>query len=193
MKICVFGDSVTYAGYIKNSWFNLLKDELESESQEDIEMFNLGINGDTSTDILNRFETEARARTPDQIIFAFGVNDSGYIFSTKEPLVSEDKFRENVQELIHLGSKYTKNITFVGLVIGDDSILKPYPESSKGKSYDRDRAQSYDAMIRELSGNSNCNYIFLFDKLAFEDFSDGLHPNDSGHQKMFAEIRKYIL
>lgn len=189
MKICVFGDSVTYAGYIKDSWFNLLRVQLESASQNDIEIFNLGINGNTSDDILNRFETEAKARTPIKIIFAFGINDSAYIFSNNEPLIDEQKFKSNILELIKLASIYTFDITFIGLVLGDDSVLKPYPESSNGKSYDNDRAKAYDTIINDLATSNNCKYIYLYDKLDVTDFSDGLHPNEKGHKKMFEVIK----
>lgn len=96
----MFGDSVTYAGYIKNSWANLIKLDLESNSQEDVEFFNLGINGNTSDDILNRFDVEAQARQPELIIFAFGVNDSGYIFDTNKPLVEIQNFETNVKILL---------------------------------------------------------------------------------------------
>lgn len=192
MKICIFGDSVTYAGYINNSWFNMLRSELEARV-DDVEVFNLGINGNTSNDILYRFEVEAESRKPEKIIFAFGVNDSGYIFSTNEPLVTEELFRANVTKLTELASKYTKDITFIGLVLGDDSILKPFPESSKGKSYDHSRTVDYDKMLKDIANKNNCKFIYLFDKLDFADFSDGLHPNENGHKKMFEVISKELI
>jgi lysophospholipase L1-like esterase len=169
----------------------MLKNKLEKQN-EDIELFNLGINGNTSVDILERFENEAKARTPEKIIFAFGINDSAYIFSTKEPLVSEMEFESNIDKLINLAKKYTNDITFMGLVLGDDSLLKPYPESSKGKSYDHNRATKYNEYVKAHAETQNCKYIYLYDKLTFEDFSDGLHPNENGHKKMFEEITKFI-
>jgi len=59
MNICAFGDSVTHASYIKNSWTNLLRLYLEDNSQYEIELFNLGINGNTSDDILKELRLSA--------------------------------------------------------------------------------------------------------------------------------------
>jgi lysophospholipase L1-like esterase len=77
-------------------------------------------------------------------------------------------------------------------ILGDESLLKPYPESTKGKSYEFVRVQAYDRLIKNLAEKNLCQYISLLDKLNFEDFSDGLHPNDKGHLKMFQEIKKYF-
>ena len=116
MNICVFGDSLTYAGYIKNSWTNLLKWYLEENSDEDVELYNLGINGNTSEDILNRFKSESEQRQPDTIIFAYGINDSSYLIEIDKCLVEIEQFRRNTQELINEAKKITSKIIFVGLV-----------------------------------------------------------------------------
>ncbi len=192
MKICVFGDSVTFGGYIKNNWTNLLRWHLEIMNIENVEFYNLGINGNTSQDILDRFEIEAAAREPDKIVFAFGVNGSAYIFHTKKPLVDEPDFKNNLLSLIKMAKKFTDDITFIGLVLGDDSILKPYPESTKGKSYTHVRTKIYDAILRNTASENVCKYVYLYESLDFKDFSDGLHPNKMGHKKLFDVIKKNI-
>lgn len=192
MRICVFGDSVTFASYMKESWANQLRWYLEENSTEDIEFFNLGINGNTSEEILARFDVEAQSREPDKIIFAFGINDSCYIFDTKKPLVEEEVFKNNLVKLIQKAKKHTNDITFVGLTLGDESLLKPFPESSKGKSYSHERARKYDSIIKETAKTNGCNYIDVYDQLNAEDFIDGLHPNEVGHRKMFEVIRKHL-
>lgn len=192
MNICVFGDSVTFAGYIKNSWANLLRWQFESLRNEYYEVFNLGVSGDTSVDILKRLPTEAAARAPDQIVFAFGVNDSAYIFDTHEPLVTESDFTENVQTLIQQAKTFTNNIVFIGLVLGDDSILKPFPGSSKGNSYDHERVKRYDQILKTVAIEHKCLYIDLSQALSPDDFDDGLHPNEIGHQKMFQVIKSNL-
>ncbi len=95
-KIGIFGDSVTYGSYIKNNWYVLLRDYLESFDELNVEIFNLGINGDDSNNIRGRFYTEASVRKLNKIIFAFGVNDSAYILKTGLPLTSTQKFEENI-------------------------------------------------------------------------------------------------
>lgn len=190
---CIFGDSVTQASYVKTGWADLLRQYLETKYTSDtITFFNLGINGNTSDDILKRFKTESEARMPTDIIFAFGVNDSGYFITIDKPIVPEDRFINNIEGLINEAKTFSKNITFIGLTLGDDSILKPFPESSKGKSYDLDRVNNYNKTLNEIADKNNCRFISLAGCLEPKDFVDGLHPNDNGHRKMFEVIKEYF-
>lgn len=186
---CVFGDSVTQAAYVKTGWVELLRQYLEEKYSDDfVNVFNLGVGGDKTHNILKRFEDESAVRKPTDLIFAVGINDSNYL-KDMTPTVSEDKFRSNLREIIVRAKKVCCNITFVGLVLGDDSLLKNTMGSSGEKTYTRDRARLYDQIIKKISSENNCGYIPLFDKLEFSDFQDGLHPNDEGHRKIFAEIK----
>lgn len=189
---CVFGDSVTQASYVKSGWADLLRQYLENKYPNDsITFFNLGINGNTSTDIVNRFKAESEARNPTDIIFAYGVNDSGYFRTLDRLIVEESLFISNTKKLINQAKIITKNITFIGLTLGDDSLLKPSPGSSRGKSYDTDRVKQYNNKLKEIAENESCRFVSLIDTLQFDDFMDGLHPNDNGHLKMFTEIKKF--
>jgi lysophospholipase L1-like esterase len=193
MKICVFGDSITYAGYINNGWVSLLRPYLEEKLEGDTEFFNLGINGNTSEDILRRFKFECTPRQPNTIIFAYGINDSSYVLELKKCLVEIEDFRKNTQKLIDEAKEFTDNVAFIGLVLGDENQLKPYHESSRGKKvFDRNRSKMYDQTLKEIAEKNGCKYIYLFDKLEFPDFIDGLHPNENGHKKMFEVIKGYF-
>ncbi|MBP9670259.1 SGNH/GDSL hydrolase family protein [Candidatus Woesebacteria bacterium] len=190
---CIFGDSVTQAAYVKESWVDQLKPILETKySDSSVNTFNLGIGGNTTIDIVNRFDNESSARLPTDIIFAVGVNDSSYLIADNSPITTEEQFKTNLLSLIEKASKFTENITFIGTVLGDDSILKPYPGSSKGKSYSAQRTQKYDNILKELAEKNGCRFIYLMDKLEHLDFQDGLHPNDQGHRKMFEVIKEYF-
>lgn len=194
MRICILGDSVTYGGYVHNNWVNLLRWHLEKNASKDYEVFNLGINGNTSHDILQRIQVELAARNPDLVVLACGVNDSCTVKNI--PTVTEQEFAANVKKISKCARSFTDDVMFVGLVLGDDSLLKPYPESTSGKCYDRERVRRYDQIIQKLTAESGNKYVHLFDKLEFKDFVDGLHPNEAGHQKMFVEIIssfKYLL
>jgi lysophospholipase L1-like esterase len=188
---CIFGDSVTQAAYIKNGWVDLFRQYLEEKYNDQfINVFNLGIGGNTSDDILKRFRTESEARIPTDIIFAFGVNDSGYFRTLDKPIVSEDRFIRNVESLIKEAKTFSENITFIGLTLGDDSLLKPFPESSQGKSYDLNRVKDYDKKLNEIARKNQCKFVSIIDTLKSEDFLDGLHPNDRGHREMFEIIKE---
>lgn len=192
---CVFGDSVTQAAYVRNSWVNLLKADLEEKFQDDfVNIFNLGVDGNTTNDILARFENESAARIPTSIIFAVGINDSAYIQNFSRPITEEKMFESNLKKLIALAVKFSKDITFVGLVLGDDSILKPLPDGTENYewSYDRKRTENYNNILETVAESGNCKFIQLLDQLGPEDFQDGLHPNEKGHTKMFKIIKNYF-
>jgi lysophospholipase L1-like esterase len=54
--ICVFGDSITWGAYDpeRGGWVNRLRNDLE---KKEIESYNLGISGDTTADLLKRFNS----------------------------------------------------------------------------------------------------------------------------------------
>jgi len=191
--VCVSGDSVVQAAYVKTGWVDLLKAHLEEKYTKDfVNVFNLGIGGNTTDDIKNRLDSELKVREATTVVFGIGVNDSGYFKIPSKAIVVKEKFVANLEKIIETAKRYTKDIIFVGLVLGDDSLLQPFPGSSKGKSYAKKRAKIYDELLKKTVEKASCKYVYLFDKLDFGDFSDGLHPNDVGHKKMFEEIKKYF-
>ncbi|PIP52722.1 hypothetical protein COX08_04875 [Candidatus Beckwithbacteria bacterium CG23_combo_of_CG06-09_8_20_14_all_34_8] len=190
-NICIFGDSVTRASFIKDSWVNLLSQFLiKKYSGDDIEVFNLGINGDNSKDIVKRFGLEAKCRKPQDIIFAFGINDSS--FQDEKQTVNEVSFKKNVLTLIKQAKKITDKIYFIGLVLGHKRWLEAGLMKFIMPSYSIQKAKQYDSIIKQIAQENNCIYIYLMDKLDDNDFIDGLHPNITGHKKMFSEIKKYF-
>lgn len=191
---CIFGDSIAQAAYAKTGWVELFKQFLEEKYQGDfINVFNLGVGGNTSEDLLKRFENESSVREPTEIIFSIGNNDSGYFGVPVKPITEESKFALNLEDLIKKAKKFSQKITFIGLVLGDDSILQPFPGSSTNKAYSRERVKAYDEIVKDVSEKNGCRFIKVMDKLDFSDFQDGLHPNEQGHRKMFEVIKNYFL
>ncbi len=70
MKILIFGDSIAYEAWDReDGWVTRLRkfvdDKILSAPEEDNyyhHIYNLGISGDTSTGVLNRFHAEMNAR-----------------------------------------------------------------------------------------------------------------------------------
>src|SRR3990167_4966865 len=112
--ICVFGDSGVHGAYAEKSWAEKLRIYLESSSDEGRILYSLGVVGNTSGDVLARFESEATSRKPTIIIFGVGKNDSVYFVDSNKPLVDENTFRSNIKKLSGLAKKFTKGVTFVG-------------------------------------------------------------------------------
>src|SRR3989344_2470215 len=194
MNICIFGDSITWGAFLpfRGAWDNLLRNYLESLNKM-IAVYDLGIDADTSYDLVKRFNAEAHARKPSVIIFAIGVNDSAYRGSEDKPLVQLNQFEENLEELIKQAKKYTSTIFFVGPAKGDDSKTKPLVRSTTGKCYSRKNVRIYNDAIKLTCKRNSMSFIEIFELLKNEDFDDGLHPNLGGHQKIFEAVRSALL
>lgn len=194
MNICIFGDSITWGAFLpfRGAWANLLRNYLESLNDK-IALYDLGIDRNTSTDLLRRFDEEAKERNADLIIFAIGINDSAYRKINSSPITTPQLFKKNINELINKARKFTKNIIFVGLVKGDDSKTIPLARSTTGKCYDKENTKKYNEIIKKICESEGISFIDLFNLLNDEDFDDGLHPNLGGHQKMFEAVRRILL
>lgn len=192
-SICIFGDSVTQADYINENYVELLRKHLEKKYPKDyIQVYNLGISGNTTDDVLKRFEFEASIRKPTDILFQVGVNDSGYFEKEENVVISQKEFEKNIERLIDKAKDITPHVTFIGLVLGDENVLQPFNNNPYDKWFNIKRTTAYNNIIKNLAGENSCKYIHLLDKLSPSDFLDGLHPNQNGHINMFEDVKKYF-
>lgn len=193
MNICVFGDSITWGAFLpfRGAWVNLLRNYLEGKNSK-IALYDLGIDGNTTIDLIKRFGLEASVRNPEIIIFAIGVNDSAYRKTLDYPLVSQSEFSKNIEILLHEAKNITKKIIVLGLVKGDDTFTNPLPRSTTGKCYTRQNVEKYNNLLQAICKKQGLLFVDIWSKLIDEDFDDGLHPNLGGHMKIFEEVRRAI-
>ena len=195
MNICIFGDSITWGAsdVEKGGWVQRLRTFVES-TKEDVDIYNLGVSGDTTDDLLKRFKAECEARKPEKlfkIIFGIGTNDSQYILNKDNPRTTLEKFEENLEILISQAKKFTEDIVFCGLLPVDESKTMPIPWS-KEEFYDNESVSRYNSVIRSVAEKHNLKFIDLSDALSLEDLPDGLHPDSNGHQKIFEVMKKEL-
>lgn len=164
-----------------------------------VEMFNLGISGDTARDVLKRMKYEAKSRRlyPEEeiIVIAIGMNDT-MIYKGVDA-VPPDLFRDELAQLTESARELTGKVLFVGLTAVDDAACNPWKYSSSGKCYNNERIWQFEQAIRSF-----CKAEDLMDVKVFEKFkaqhekagllADGLHPNDAGHE-LIAELVKPAL
>ncbi|MFA6250409.1 MAG: SGNH/GDSL hydrolase family protein [Candidatus Shapirobacteria bacterium] len=188
---CFLGDSVTQAAYIKNGWVNQIREYLELKYQDEfVNVYNLGIGGNTTEDLLDRID-ELKARNPTHIIIVIGVNDTRYLQGQELEADQERRFVDNMELIIKISKEYSGNLLIVGLVIGDDSQLQPLPDGD-GHCYNQERVELFNSRLKELASRHTIPFVDLLATLQANDFSDGLHPNQQGHNKIFGEIRRFI-
>jgi len=193
--ICIFGDSITWGAVDPENggWVAQLRRYFEANDDYDIAVYNQGVSGDNTDDLLVRFKVECVAREPQIIIFAIGINDSQYIKTKDNPRVSLEKFQNNLMELINQAKNFSDKIAFIGLTKIEDEKLMPIPWSTEEKFYDSDNVAKYNAVIEKVSSEHNLPFLNLLDLLELSDLDDGLHPNSNGHKKMFLKIKEFLL
>ena len=202
MNIIVFGASQVYgsADWKHGGWVARLKSHIEKRSDFDDMLYNLGISGETSSDILKRFESELKPRLDKNgqnlIIFSVGINDSQYLHGNKNNRRTTEKdYRKNVAKLVRLAKKYTCKVCFVGIILVDDSRVQPIPWSIT-KSYACDIMQQYNRIAKDVCKKERVPFLDLFEifsKLHYKKLlDDGLHPNIRGHEKIFENVLKFL-
>ncbi|MFH0923304.1 MAG: GDSL-type esterase/lipase family protein [Candidatus Falkowbacteria bacterium] len=191
-RICVFGDSITWGAFDdeKGGWVDRLK-LINFTQNEYVEIYNLGVSGDTTENVLSRIEVELSAREPEFVIFSIGSNDSSYIKSEDNNFVDLEKFYKNLNKLYKITKKFTKEIVFIGLTKSNEKKTNPIP-------WDQDicctneNIKKYDLAIKNFCKENNLPFIEMFDLLKDEDLEDGLHPNAQGHEKMFQRVKDFF-
>jgi lysophospholipase L1-like esterase len=192
MKILIFGDSITEGFYDneKGGWVDRLKNSMIKE-KDDVSIYNLGISGDTTEDLLERFDTESKKREPDIIIFAIGINDSSYRESKKENKVPLERFKKNIKELKQRAESFTNKIFFIGITNITEELTTPVPWNLDA-SYLNKNIGEYNKALKDFCNENNILFLELYNLLNKNDLEDGLHPNPQGHEKIFKKVRDFL-
>lgn len=192
-SICIFGDSTAWGawdvekgGWVNRLWFHVAK----RKGDDYVEIYNCSISGGTTDTILERFENEAKIRSADALIFQTGGNDASYENTPGNYLVSPEKFRKNLEETIKRAKKITDNIIFMDLKNCDES--KTMPVSWIDIYYTNENIQKYSKIMEKVCHEHDVTLLDI-KPLDSQDFDDGLHPNTQGHEKIFNQVRDFLI
>lgn len=187
--IIIFGDSIVFGRGERPSkgWVGRLKNDYEIKDPYNA-VYNLGIPGNTTENLLYRIETELKARALRiregdyfHTIIAIGLNDTKRI--NGKIITEKNKFQKNIEKIKKIAEKYSDKVTFIGLTKVDDT------RAYEGTIFDNKTIEEYDEIIK----NTANNYIEVFSVLNLADFSDDVHPNKLGYDRLYQKIRKTIL
>lgn len=205
-NILVFGTSTTYGCWdSEGGWVSRLRkfiDQkiIDSNYQIDYLIYNLGISGDKSHNILERFdsETEPRLDRYDReniFLLHFGINDCIYNEAQGGLEVPPEKFRKNYLKTIEKAKKYSSKIVIIGSM-PVDSRVDPMPWVP-GRAYKNENVAQYNKIMEEVADETRVHFIEVFKKCASDNpselLADGVHMNDKGHEKLFLIVKEYLL
>lgn len=195
MDIFVFGDSIIYGegDNEKCGWVNRFRLKIEKNDTRDFNVFNLGISGDITEGVRNRFDSEFNTRKNEEnetiIIFSIGTNDTQDIKGKER--VTIEQFEENILYLINHAKQYSKNVIFIGFLKVDETKVVPVPWN-KEKSYFNKKIIRFDHKLEEICKKNHIRYLNVYELLSLEELEDGLHPNKEGHQKICDEVTEFL-
>ena len=190
--LCIFGDSITqgFSDEESGGWVSRLFAHTISKDSN-LNIFNLGIGGDTTAGIIARFEREIATRNPDFLVFAIGINDA-VTYQDKGVSVSEESFSENIRTIIDRAELLVEKTVFIGLTYVDESKTNPVLGSTTGKCYANIRIERFDAIMKDICRERGAPYLPVADCVTTNDLPDGLHPNAHGHEMMFKKIKEFL-
>lgn len=197
--ITIFGDSIVFGrGDNKDhGWVGRLAKYFEVKDYYNV-VYNMGIPGDTSTNLLKRLDTEAKARIryfrPEDkhiLVVGIGINDSR--ITNNKQATTKKRFNSNISRLIKLAKKHTKHIAFIGLTPVDEKLTADY----EGTSFTNGRISEFNNIIKTHCQKKNLLFIDVFKGLKKVNYKqlldDGVHPNSKGYQKMFEIIKPKLV
>jgi len=203
--ILVFGTSITYGAWdSEGGWVARLRKFLDKKTISSNYknyglIYNLGVDGDKTEDVLKRFEPETKARLEPGnetiVIFHVGINDIIFNDKLNSTEVSPEQFGKNLKLLLDKAKIYSKKIILVSYMPVDKRV-DPIPWSP-GRSYKNEFLGEFDKIMASVSKNEGAHFIEVFKKFIDSDYSsllaDGVHMNDKGHKKLYELVRDYLL
>jgi len=153
---------------------------------------NSGIAGNTSRDLLQRYDRDVVELKPDWVSICIGINDVWRQFdcpAMPDAQVLPDEYEKNVEEMI---LKVKDNVK--GVFVLSPYIIEPLREDAMRK-----RMDEYVAICKKLAEKHNC--VFVDFQKMYEDYCkvrhssyiawDRIHPNQVGATLMAREFLKH--
>ena len=200
-RIVFAGDSVTDMGSaqpvgeglfdnVGRSYVRIVENMLSAVYPEvNLRITNSGISGNTSRDLLERFDRDVVARNPDWVSICIGINDVWRQFDTPaifDAQVMPDEYESNIEKMILAVKDKVKGIF----------ILSPYYMEPNENDTMRARMDEYVAICRRLAEKHDCVFVDFqklyanYCKVRHSTYIawDRVHPNQIGATLMAREF-----
>ncbi len=212
MRIFVFGDSIVQGFWDnKGGWVQQLSsvvhrssldNMLNGDGESYIEVYNLGVSGDSSEGVLQRLKNEVESRRlyseDEVIILSVGINDSILDVENKV-LMDVYQFQDTYEKLIKEALSLTDRVYCVGLTAVDETLTSPWKFSTPGKHWGNNRINLFEDSIKQSCERLSVPFIPIHDEFldqlsrGQELLADGLHPNHAGHNLIFKAVAKNVI
>lgn len=191
MNIVCFGDSITQAVNFceGDRWPTILQRKLDEWRPGAYKVYNRGVGGETSTEGLDRFETDVLPLLPAIVLVEFGFNDSYVRPWSKRPRVGLAEFKANLREIHRVVRARKGRCVF----IVNHTTGKVGTTGGNGRTHNANIAR-HNAAIAQVAKALNAPFIDLpalmkRRKVAVERFvcEDNLHLSVEGNH-IYADL-----
>ena len=199
LRTCFIGDSITNGtgdGTMLGWPGHLCAAEVRAG--HDLTYYDLGIRGDTSADLLPRWQAEVTARLPAvlncAIVFNFGLNDA---------TDQQDGIRVHLGDSIKnaramlSAAKAMHPTLWVGPTPVDDTRMPLTTEEGHVRDKRNARTADYNLGFRALADELEIPYLDMMSALINDAawpgmLADGLHPAPDGHRRMAGIVGAWL-
>lgn len=205
MRILFFGDSITQGFWdSEGGWVERLRKHYDSLALQDLknntqpEIFNLGVSGDTTRNLLTRIELETKVRKwpgdPLVVVLAIGTNDD--LFKSNQQYVPPEEFQTNLDHIVTMLTPIADHIVLVGNPACEESRTTPVFWGDY--HYFNKELQRSEQAVAKVAQEKDLLFVPLFQAFkakldsGADLLADGLHPNDAGHEFIATLIRPVI-
>lgn len=179
--LCVFGDSIVVGSDDREAGGWVARLRLDLNARGKIGVYNLGVDGDRTEQLLRRLAGEAAARNASVIVISIGANDLGWHGTSGTDITL---FRERYDHILSEAEQFTRRILVLGLLNVD--------EGNDSHGVRNEQVKAFNAVVEELARMHGVEFLSLYGTLEPDNFVDGLHPNASGHAKLAPPIGREL-
>lgn len=184
MRIVCIGDSLTYGYGVRRSvvWTAVASRILQDNLEKGVEILNKGINGDTTSGMLARFETDVLAENPKRVFIMGGSND---IFFSNSITQAKNNICAMVFRCLHERIDVMLGVPFPVFREGLTSQWSIYADRPEIPELN----EQYRNWLLEFSTNFNIKLLDFGECIPGDVYSrkrlylDGIHLNEQGHQR----------
>jgi lysophospholipase L1-like esterase len=205
LKVIALGDSLIYGygDFVGGGWVERLRRQWMSPQGEGHILYNLGVRGDRVQQVSQRLEQEfnrrgeLRNRVPDLILLSVGMNDSARLGKPEGRLYTDfEDFKQQIAHLLDVAQNLCP-VLFIGMTPVNEAEM-PFMGCLYYNHFDQYR---YKEATLQACQEKGIPYLDIFDLwlsrgvdwINMQIGEDGLHPNVTGYQNLFADIMAWKL
>lgn len=183
IRVFAFGDSITNGSWdAEGGWAVRLRNYFyEKENKEadfSVGMYILGIAGETSSGLLERFQQEAKRRIrkeDEEVVFIFliGTNDLAYLVNENRFNVDKDQYGRNIKKLVQQAKGFGGRIIFLTIppIVEEIAVKRPGRVTSRILKY----VDEYNQVLIRVVKEEGVELVDIYNELIKKRIEGGVY------------------